>query len=129
MLEQKNIDMDKFNAVQESLSKEDAKGGKTRPRITWLMAILFTAFYITYMVSMVKGVLSGRIDLPGWEEITALLGLPAFVLRSYFNNRTQDKKTRAAAALGINPNTPSTLDKLIGVLAAKYLGVDIDKNN
>ena len=78
---------------------------------------------------MVKGVLSGRIDLPGWEEITALLGLPAFVLRSYFNNRTQDKKTRAAAALGLNPNTPSTLDKLIGVLAAKYLGVDIDKNN
>ena len=47
MLEQKNIDIDKFNAVQESLSKEDAKGGKTRPRITWLMAILFTAFYAT----------------------------------------------------------------------------------
>ncbi|MBH14207.1 MAG: hypothetical protein CMF37_14940 [Leeuwenhoekiella sp.] len=123
-----NIDIDKFNAVQDSLSKEDAKGGKTRPRITWLMAILFTAFYITYMVSMVMGVVKGQIELPGWEAITALLGLPAFVLRSYFNNRTQDKKTRAAAGLGINPNTPSTLDKVIGALAAKYLKVDIDKS-
>tara|TARA_Y100000310_G_scaffold342821_1_gene447645 strand:+ start:3032 stop:3412 length:381 start_codon:yes stop_codon:yes gene_type:complete len=123
-----NIDIDKFNAVQDSLSKEDAKGGKTRPRITWLMAILFTAFYVTYMVSMVMGVVKGQIELPGWEAITALLGLPAFVLRSYFNNRTQDKKTRAAAGLGINPNTPSTLDKVIGALAAKYLKVDIDKS-
>tara|TARA_B100000700_G_scaffold319931_2_gene416196 strand:+ start:753 stop:1133 length:381 start_codon:yes stop_codon:yes gene_type:complete len=123
-----NIDIDKFNAVQDSLSKEDAKGGKTRPRITWLMAILFTAFYVTYMVSMVMGVVKGQVELPGWEAITALLGLPAFVLRSYFNNRTQDKKTRAAAGLGINPNTPSTLDKVIGALAAKYLKVDIDKS-
>tara|TARA_X000000368_G_C22847030_1_gene630323 strand:- start:353 stop:733 length:381 start_codon:yes stop_codon:yes gene_type:complete len=123
-----NIDIDKFNAVQDSLSKEDAKGGKTRPRITWLMAILFTAFYIIYMVSMAMGVVKGQIELPGWEAITALLGLPAFVLRSYFNNRTQDKKTRAAAGLGINPNTPSTLDKVIGALAAKYLKVDIDKS-
>ena len=80
------------------------------------------------MVSMVMGVVKGQIELPGWEAITALLGLPAFVLRSYFNNRTQDKKTRAAAGLGINPNTPSTLDKVIGALAAKYLKVDIDKS-
>ena len=36
MLEQKNIDIDKFNAVQESLSKEDAKGGKTPVSYTHL---------------------------------------------------------------------------------------------
>ena len=40
----------------------------------------------------------------------------------------QQAIARAAAGLGINPNTPSTLDKVIGALAAKYLKVDIDKS-
>lgn len=127
MADRNEINLDTFNAVQDSLAKEDAKGGKTRPRITWLMAILFTSFYVVYMVIMVESVMAGKFVLPNWEEITALLGLPAFVLRSYFNNRTQDKKTRAAAALGLNPNATqgtTALDTLIRVLSVKYLKID-----
>lgn len=94
-----------WSSVVDSLSRADATGNTTRPFIACLMAwaVFFTvcAFLSGFIWAVVvKDALILKAMSDAWGIMFAVLATPTALLRSYFGQRTSEKKARYAAATG-----------------------------
>ncbi len=127
-------------AMQRILLDAERKGAKVRPRVVAAMTVLvivgllmalFSQGYVIYMVvefaqkhpthlvniHLIKQALP---DVLVWGTI---LGFPCWVIRSYFGDRTEDKRIRASERSGVNIEAKSTLTNKIGdAITKKVLG-------
>lgn len=110
MIESKKIDLqitesNNWAAVSKELSKADATGSTTRPKIALMFAwqvviisngLIFAVVYsaITKDQTVIKAVTDS------WQMILALLGPMIAVIYQYFGKRTQEKNARISAATG-----------------------------
>lgn len=92
--------------VVKALSDADKSGSSTRPFIASLMAwavflsIMMLNSAIAYAIVANKAEIIGMVAKT-WPLVSAMLGIPSLVLQYYFGKRTEDKKMRANAALGL----------------------------
>ncbi len=95
-----------WSNVVDSLAQADATGNTTRPFIACLMAwaVFFTvcAFLVGFIWAViVKDALILEAMSNAWGIMFAVLATPTALLRSYFGQRTSEKKARYAAATGL----------------------------
>lgn len=94
-----------WSSVVDSLAQADATGNSTRPKIARLMAwavfLTVCAFLIGFIWAVIAkdaAILKAMAD--AWGIMFAVLATPTALLRSYFGQRTSEKKARYAAAMG-----------------------------
>lgn len=97
-----------WTGVVQALAEADKSGASTRPKIALWMAALVCCTSAAMVLAVLVAALMGKTgvitSLTGsWEFLAVTTAVPAALLRSYFGLRTEDKKTRAAAALGQAP--------------------------
>lgn len=127
--------------LQMALIDAENKGSKTRPIVVYIMTVLVfvglgvaigTNAYIAYMA--MKALAGGENAIVAAAEITALkelvpdysswgviLAFPCWVIRSYFGDRSEDKRVRASASIGQNIEPKKTLGGTIGDVVTKKL--------
>lgn len=104
----KEIDLEvvkeqEWTKIISTLAEADKTGASTRPWIAKLMAAAVFYAIIIFISFVAKAIwvrdfatiekLSGS-----WELITVFLGIPSYVLRAYFGDRTEEKKARYSLA-------------------------------
>ena len=94
-----------WSKVVASLAAADATGNSTRPWIAKLMAGVVSFAVIIFVSLWAVAVGFNKTDMikainDAWPMIIAVLGTPTLLLRSYFGNRTDEKKARYAASNG-----------------------------
>lgn len=91
--------------IQQFLNQADASGASTRPKIALIMAWIVAFAIVAIALPFGWAVLENHNEAvkeikDAWPFITALLGIPSMVLRSYFGLRTKEKKARYNLAQG-----------------------------
>ena len=88
-----------WSKVVESLSKADASGSSTRPRISLMMArtvcfaiILFVSVWVV-AIFRDQGTTLKQLH-EAWPLMLTVLATPTALLRAYFGMRTKEKKSR-----------------------------------
>jgi hypothetical protein len=95
-----------WTKVIQALSEADTAGASTRPFIALLMAWIVFVSIGMLDIAIVYAIVKSDTKMidsvaKAWPLISALLGIPSLVLQYYFGKRTEEKKTRANAALGL----------------------------
>ncbi|MEE8206915.1 MAG: hypothetical protein V3T82_08190, partial [Nitrospinaceae bacterium] len=89
-----------------SLAQADATGNTTRPFIACLMAWAVFLTVFAFLTGFIWAVIDGDARIlkamaDAWGIMFAVLATPTALLRSYFGQRTSEKKARYAAATGL----------------------------
>lgn len=93
--------------VIAALGEVDKTGNSTRPFIALMMAWV-VVFAITGLIIMLgvaihnKDAVTIKAIGDSWLLITALLGIPAGLLRAYFGMRTKEKQQKYEAVTGVS---------------------------
>lgn len=94
-------------AVQDALSRADAAGASTRPRIAMMMAwlVVLQVFTLCIALAVAVGESSDPLQVltDMWPLILTAMGTPVWLLRSYFGLRTREKENRYRVATGNAP--------------------------
>lgn len=94
-----------WSQVVESLARADEAGSSTRPQIAVDMAKVVAFSVVVAISAWAVAIITGKADLlkslnDSWGLILTILGTPTALLRSYFGLRSDEKKSRYAAATG-----------------------------
>lgn len=131
------------NTVKIQLAHIEAEkhGSKTRPRTVAAMVVLVflgllvaigSNAYIAYkamsmfeadknMALAAAELTALKALLPDYTSWSIILGFPIWVIRSYFGDRTEDKRVRANAQLGVATEPKKTFGGAVGDVVTKKL--------
>jgi hypothetical protein len=103
----KTVDSNNNRDIEILRIKEvaDSGDGAVRPWAVRLSVLCVVGISLAYCVSMMTVALQGmtaEIVLPSWEELSAALAIPSWIIRSYFTDRSTDKDNKLNAMTG-NP--------------------------
>ena len=134
----KGID-DNTVKLQLAMIEAESKGSKTRPRVVAAMTVLVflgllvaigSNGYIAYkamsmfenkdnLVIAAAELTALKALIPDYTSWSIILGFPIWVIRSYFNDRTEDKRARANAQVGAATEARKTFGGSIGDVITK----------
>jgi len=94
------------------LAQADMAGSSTRPYIAKCMCFVVCYTVIALNSAIFYAIVAGKHEVlkaigEAWPLILAILGTPTALLKAYFGMRTEEKKTRANAALGVPVHMPT----------------------
>lgn len=115
-IEYKMHESDNWVRIQEIITEDNLKGKSTRPIIALIMACV-TSTFVLGMGLMIGIVSYSNKTYPNWELVTALLGIPSYLLRSYFGLASRETRDAVGLASGQLINRPigqQLVDRFLG---------------
>ena len=136
----KGID-DNTVKLQLAMIESEKNGSRTRPRVVAAMTVLVfiglmvaigSNGYIAYkamsmfenkdnMVIAAAELTALKALIPDYTSWSIILGFPIWVIRSYFNDRTEDKRAMANAQVGAATEAKATFGGAVGNVITKKL--------